>query len=101
MVREHLLDAVEMEPPEPLVRALEMVENLGKGDYLRMRHRLEPCLLYDNLKKRGFSFITCSGGDAAYEIFIWREADAEARPVVQAQADKLDKIVSCVNPTDP
>jgi len=101
MVREHLFDAVDMEPPEPLVCALELAEDLGKGDYLRMLHRREPCLLYDNLKQRGFSFITCSGNDAAYEIFIWREGDAEAQSAVQPLADKLVIKFTCMKPSDP
>jgi len=99
MVREHLLDAAEMEPPEPLVRALELAEDMDTGDYLRFRHRREPFLLYDNLKQRGFSFITCTGSDVAVEVFIWREDDAEAQSAVQAQADKLVIQFSSMKPS--
>lgn len=101
MAREHLLDAVEMEPPEPLVRALELVEDFGKGDYLRLQHRCEPFLLYDYLEQRGFLFITCTGSAVAYQVFIWRQGDAEAQSAVQAQADKLVIKFSSVKPSDP
>lgn len=100
MAREHLLDAADMEPPEPLVRALELAEDLGKGDYVRFRHQREPFLLYDNLKQRNFSFITCTGGDVECEVFIWREGDAEAQSAVQVQANKLTIKFSSINPSD-
>lgn len=100
MARERLLDAVEMEPPEPLVRALELAEDMDAGDYLRFRHRQEPFLLYDNLKQRGFSFITCTGSDVAVEVFIWREDDAEAQSVVQNQVDKLAVKFSSLKSSD-
>lgn len=89
MGREYLLDATYMEPPEPLVRALEMAEVLEAGDYLRLRHRREPCLLYDNLNQRGFAYITRAGIDVAFEVFIWREDDAVAYSLAQAEANKL------------
>lgn len=100
MAREHLLDAADMEPPEPLVRTLDLAEDLDAGDYLRFRHRREPFLLYDNLKQRGFSFITCTGSDVAYEVFIWREGDAEAQLAAQTQADKLAIQFSSIKSTD-
>ena len=100
MAREHLLDATDMEPPEPLVRALELIDGLGKGDYVRFRHQREPFLLYDNLKQGNFSFISCTGSDVEYEVFIWREGDAEAQAAVQTQADKLTIKFSSINSSD-
>lgn len=89
MGKEYLLDAQEMEPPEPLVRALELMESLQGGDYLRLRHRREPFLLYDNLEQGGFEYLACSGTDAAFEVFVWRKGDNAALAVVQREADKL------------
>ena len=102
MARELLLDAVEMEPPEPLVRAQKMAELLDKGDYLRFRHRREPFLLYDNLNQCGFSFITCTGNDVAYEVFIWREGDVEAQSAsrTKIQVDNLSIQFSSIKNTD-
>lgn len=89
MGRECVLDARDMEPPEPLVRALKMAQSLEGGDYLRLRHRREPFLLYDNLEQGDYEYLTCSGVDVAFEVFIWRKGDAEALAAVQQQADKL------------
>ena len=103
MAREILLDASEMEPPEPLVRTLKLAEDLEPGNYLRLRHRREPFLLYDNLKQSGFSFITCAGSDVAYEVFIWREDDTEAESASQCQIkmSKLEIQFSSINNTEP
>ncbi|MCW9024298.1 MAG: DUF2249 domain-containing protein [Gammaproteobacteria bacterium] len=78
-----LLDATEMEPPEPLVRTLEIIETLEQGDYLRFRNTHEPHLLYDNLHKRHFSYLCCNDSDIFYDVFIWRENDALAYSTIQ------------------
>ena len=102
MVREFLLDAADMEPPEPLVRAQDLVSELNTGDYIRFRHRREPYMLYDNLKQSGFSFITCTGNDVAYEVFIWREGDVEAQSAsrTKIQAENLSIQFSSIKNTD-
>lgn len=103
MAREVLLDASEMEPPEPLVRTMELAESLEPGNYLRFRHRREPLLLYDNLNQSGFSFISCIGSDVAYEVFIWREGDLEAQSASQNQIQKntFEIQFSSINNTEP
>lgn len=89
---EYHLDASDMEPPEPLVRSLELLEDLKPGDYLRFCNWREPVLLYDNLNQSGFSFISCSGKNIEYEVFIWRSADATAESTIQnkIQQDNLE-----------
>ncbi len=52
--------------------------SLAPGDWLRVVHRREPHLLYPLLERGGFSWHTRPGGDAGYEIFIWRQGDPEA-----------------------
>ncbi|MCW8901981.1 MAG: DUF2249 domain-containing protein [Gammaproteobacteria bacterium] len=102
MVKEYLFDASAMEPPEPLIRALELIDDLKAGDYLRFQHRREPFPLYDNLNQRGFSFITCTRGDADYEVFIWNKDDTAAQSAIQCliQADKLTMQFSSINNAD-
>lgn len=92
MAKEYLLDAAEMEPPEPLIRALDMLGELETGDYLRFLHRREPFPLYDNLNQSGFSYITCNNSDDAYEVFIWSKDDTEAHSTIQNQI-KIDKLM--------
>ncbi|MDH5602178.1 MAG: DUF2249 domain-containing protein [Gammaproteobacteria bacterium] len=87
MAKEFSIDATEMEPPEPLMLTLDMVEDLGPGDYIRFRHRREPVPLYDSLIQSGFSFLTCTGHDVKFEIFIWRKNDAKAQSLIK---DKIE-----------
>ena len=103
MAMEYLLNAVDMEPPEPFVRTMEMIQDLQPGDYLRLRHRREPFPLYDNLNQSGFSFITCTGGDVEYDVFIWSKEDAGAQAAAQSQIqlDKLTIYFSNINNPHP
>jgi uncharacterized protein (DUF2249 family) len=79
---ENTLDVSKLEPCEPLERTLAAIRELGKGDYLRVIHRREPHLLYPMLEKSGFAWRTCPGGPSQFEIFIWRQGDAEAEQAV-------------------
>ena len=54
MPGEILLDVSDLEPPEPLVLTLEAAEQLEPGQYIRMLHRREPCMLYGNLDDNHF-----------------------------------------------
>lgn len=84
MSAEVLLDVSDLEPPEPLVQVLEAAEQLKPGQYLRMLHRREPCLLFGNLDDNHFSYYQRKGTASAVEVFIWREKDDEAAAAVQA-----------------
>lgn len=89
MAREVVLDVSELEPPEPLVQSLAVIERLQSGDYLRLLHRRRPCLLYENLQKRGFSSETRAGREVACEVLIWRDGDTEAELAARAVAATL------------
>jgi len=54
-----------------------------------MLHRRRPCLLYENLQKRGFSSETRAGREVACEVLIWRDGDAEAERAARAVAVTL------------
>ena len=41
-----ILDCRELEPPEPMVRVLEAVEELQENETVLMIHRKEPILIY-------------------------------------------------------
>lgn len=81
--REVLLDVSELEPPEPLELTLEAAERLKPGQYLRMLHRRDPCMLYGNLDNNGFKYFQREGSTTAVELFIWREDDIEAAAAVE------------------
>ncbi len=78
----HFLDVSELEPPEPLLRVLEWVDGMGDGEFLQMYHRREPCLLYPNLERRGFSHLTRTRG-SGFTVFIWRAGDDAAERAVR------------------
>ena len=83
MPSEVLLDVSELEPPEPLVLTLEAAEQLEPGQYIRMLHRREPCMLYGNLDDNHFKYHQRKGTTSAVEVFIWSDNDEEAAAAVQ------------------
>jgi uncharacterized protein (DUF2249 family) len=51
--RREVLDVRGLEPPLPMVRVLEAVEQLGPGAELEVRHERRPMFLYPQLEERG------------------------------------------------
>ena len=73
---ERTLDVSELEPPEPLERALATAESLTPGAFVRMTHRRYPCLLEAQLAERGFRCIILGDDEDDFvEAFIWRDGD--------------------------
>ncbi len=83
MPEEVVLDVSDLPPPEPLELTLDAAEGLKSGQYLRMLHRRDPCMLYGNLDNNHFKYFQRKGLTSAVEVFIWREDDAEATEAVQ------------------
>ncbi len=83
LLQEILLDVSDLSPPEPLELTLETADRLLPGQYLRMQHRRDPCMLYGNLENNGFKYSQREGSTTAVELFIWREDDAQAADAVQ------------------
>lgn len=92
MPAEVLLDVSELEPPEPLVLTLEAAEQLKPGQYVRMLHRRDPFILYDNLDDEHFSYCSRKGTTTAIEVFIWRKHDADATASVDAIVGDLSRV---------
>ena len=87
---EVLLDVSDMAPPEPLELTLDAADALMPGQYLRMLHRRDPCMLYGNLENNHFKYFQREGSITAVELFIWREDDAEAESAVNAILNEPD-----------
>jgi len=85
---EVLLDVSDLEPPEPLVLTLEAAEQLKPGQYVRMLHRREPCMLFGELGEN-FSHYQREGFTSAVEVFIWRSDDTVAGSTVRAIVGEL------------
>ena len=90
---EHRLDVSELEAPEPLLRAVEALESLPRGDYLRFSHRMKPCHLYAVLEKNGLTWETRRGEQVECELFIWHAGDAVAEAAARLVADSLPEWV--------
>jgi len=88
-VPERLLDVSELEAPEPLLRAIEALQTLPPGDYLRFCHRMQPCHLYRFLEENGFRADTRKGNRCECELFIWRDTDRTAAEQAAAAAADL------------
>ena len=80
---ECLLDVSHLEPPGPLQKTLETLDELQEGQYLRLLHRRKPELLYPILEKRGYAFHTFKGKQVAFEVLIWKKTDADADALCQ------------------
>jgi hypothetical protein len=78
---ERLLDVSALEPPEPLTRILDALDDLQRDDWLRIRHRREPYPLYGMLRDMGFAWRT-DWNPAGLEILVWHD-DRPPPPVVE------------------
>ncbi len=72
---DHLLDAADLAPPEPLERALDALSGLPPGDRLLLRLRRQPYPLYDLLRRMGYRW-EVSGQEGAWQVCIEPEAGA-------------------------
>lgn len=86
---EQLLDVHLLAAPEPLLQALAALQELPVGDYLRLRHRMKPCLLYERIEPQGFAHDTRRGNDGMCEVFIWRADDVAAGRAARVVAAPL------------
>jgi TusA-related sulfurtransferase len=68
-----IIDAREMEPPEPFVLTLDALDTLGPGEKLLLILTREPYPLYRALQNRGFTYQTDITLQGTFEILIWRK----------------------------
>jgi uncharacterized protein (DUF2249 family) len=69
------LDVQHLSPPEPMIRILEVLPEIGSTGVLVVHHHREPVLLYDALKEQHYHFKTIPLGSRGYQIFIWKMDD--------------------------
>lgn len=75
--RERVVDARGMEPPEPMEKVMEALDELRPGESVRMLLHREPFPLYAILAERGYRHETRMEPDGSYVILI-RQAEASA-----------------------
>lgn len=67
---EILVDARELEPPEPLEKVLQTLNLLRPGQSIRLLLHREPFPLYSLLAVRGYCHATQMEADGSYVILI-------------------------------
>ncbi len=73
-----LLDVGGLEPPEPMVRILDALDQLGPDERLRVLIDRDPLPLYQILRRYGYQHRTTAQADLRYEVLIWLVPDAPA-----------------------
>ncbi len=70
MNADFVIDARGMEPPEPMVRTMEALDQLGPAQKLLVLLPREPYPLYRALELNGFSWQTVCRPDGTVEVLI-------------------------------
>jgi uncharacterized protein (DUF2249 family) len=68
----HVVDARYMEPPEPFVQTMDMLDTLKPGEKMLLLLFREPHPLYKVLRQNGHAYETELLADGTFEILIWR-----------------------------
>ena len=68
----HVVDARYMEPPEPFVQTMEMLDTLKPGEKMLLLLFREPHPLYKVLRQNGHAYETELLADGTFEILISR-----------------------------
>ena len=68
----HVVDARYLEPPEPFVQTMEMLDTLRPGEKMLLLLFREPYPLYKVLRQNGHAYETDLLADGTFEILIWR-----------------------------
>lgn len=82
MKNEITLDVFELQPPLPMDMALDAMEKLESGQYIKMIHRMEPHPLYNILFDNGYKYKVKTINNQ-FEIFIWKAVDKTADQLVK------------------
>lgn len=86
MAEERVLDVSMLAPPEPLERALDAVETLRAGEYLRMIFPREPHPLFGLLEQYGVEFLSDPAPGMRWEVRVWLQGDDDAGRAARASA---------------
>jgi hypothetical protein len=70
MPEPRLIDGRDLEPPEPLERAMAELATLPPGEELVMLLRCEPLPLYSILERNGFGYRSTLRPDGTNEVRI-------------------------------
>jgi len=77
MSREILLEVHDLQPPLPMERALDALDKLQPGEYIKMVHRMQPFPLFKILDENGFRYRVTNSDTSAFDIYIWHASDKQ------------------------
>ncbi len=67
------LDVRELEPPEPMLRVLEMLTKMSDNSVLLVHHQRDPLMLYEKLEERGFQGAAHKIEENYYKVIITKK----------------------------
>ena len=67
------IDVRGLEPPEPMVRIIETLPQVGQGSVLLVHHHREPVMLYDKLEHLGYEAAAEKVSEGYYKVRITRK----------------------------
>lgn len=70
-MKERIVDARWLQPPEPMELTLEALNVLESGQRLRLLIHRMPNMLFPLLKEWGYDYTMQESDDGTYEILIW------------------------------
>lgn len=70
MARQVEIDNRGLEPPQPMMRILDLLDGMEEGDELVARNDRQPLFLYPELEERGFTHETEALPDGSFLITI-------------------------------
>lgn len=71
------LDARELEHPEPLEKAIKILQSLDEERYFYMLHRKNPIPLLDLAKEHQFHFLSHKDTQEQWHILICKNSDID------------------------
>ena len=72
---DRVIDARELEPPEPFVQTMAALDTLEAGQTLLLILPREPYPLYRALELNGVSWRSECNASGEFEILMWRDSD--------------------------
>lgn len=82
MNSEIILDVSLLPPPLPMEMAMDAMEKIEPGQYIKMIHRMQPHPLYTLLFENGYKYKTLPK-EELFEIYIWKAVDKVAEQLVK------------------
>ncbi len=69
-----VIDARELEPPEPFERVIDALSTLGRDEQVLLILKREPFPLYRFLEQNNCEYKTDAHPDGRVEVLIWKKS---------------------------